>query len=194
MIISTPIKFPALIPDDWDKWWNIWNTYGRPLVKTGISPNSESGLHFGFDIFRTNGFEAVYKAEFCNLKELYPSLYSQIIALPLRIYNVRFVQSHGHFPAHIDEMEPTWALRNMFYCTDPKPQWYYSSLDDKRKSYLKLSDDTNWFAYYDGYVKHGTIYREEYKKIIVQVFANPDDIRRLVDRSIDKFPNYIIDL
>lgn len=194
MIVSTPIKFPALVPDDWDKWWDIWNKHAKPLVKTGVSPNSESGLHFGFDVYKVEQFKAVYTAEFVDLKELYPSLFSQIMSLPVTIHNVRFVRSLGHFPAHVDEMAPTWALRNMFHCDDPKPQWYYTSLDGTYKKYLPLPENRNWWAYYDGYIKHGTIYREEYPKIIVQVFADSEDVKRLAENSFSKFPDHLIDI
>ena len=79
-IISAPLDYPALIPDDWGKWWNIWETYSAPLIKTGVSPNNAVAPHVGFDVYKSPEFKPVYQASYVDLAELYPSLYSQIVS------------------------------------------------------------------------------------------------------------------
>lgn len=192
-IVSTPINFPKLVPDDWDKWWNIWNRYSTPLVKKGISPNNQSGLHVGFDVFKISVFSPTYEAAYVDLSVLYPSLYEQIVSLPMQIYGARFVSSKGDFPGHIDNRWISWSLRNMFHCEDPEPQWFYTDMENKNKTFLTLPESTNWWAYLDGAIKHGTHYKENYPKIILQVFSDPVNTTAFVEKSIGMFPEHSIE-
>lgn len=187
VIASLPIDYPKLLPDDWDKWWSIWNSFSKPLEKTGNTPNSRPGLHVGFDVHRSNVFSPNYSAPYLDLSKLYPSLFEQIMSLPINIYGARFVKSNGNFPPHIDNFVPSWSLRNMFYCNDPEPQWYYTDRNDNNIQYLKLPDETNWWAYRDGIIKHGTTYREEYPKIILQIFSHRQSTEKFVLKSVGKF-------
>lgn len=191
-IVSTPLDLPHLEPDNWDRWWDIWNEFSRPLAKTGVSPNSESGLHVGFDVFKIPQFNPVYKADYVDLKSLYPDLYNQILSLPVTIYGARFVSSRGDFSAHIDNKWHSWSIRNMFYCPDAEPQWYYTDREGNNKKYLIMPETTNWWAYLDGAIKHGTHYKPEFPKIILQVFSDIPRSAELSKRSFSKFPNHII--
>jgi hypothetical protein len=190
MIVSTILDLPKVIPDDWEKWWSIWNTHSRELHKVGKSPNSESGVHVGFDVFKTSKFKPAYAAEFCDLKSLYPSLFESVMALPIDKLGVRFVMSRGDFPAHMDNKWPNWSIRNMFFCDDPNPQWYYVS--GEKKMWLTLPEESNWWAYKDGTVKHGTIYREQYPKIIIQYFTLAYTAAKYVESQFDLFPSFNI--
>ena len=189
-IVSTPIDFPALKPDDWDKWWYIWNKFSEPLIKSRASLNNDVGKHIGFDVYRHNLFNPVHSAKFVNLEVLYPSLYEQIVSLPIKIYGARFLMSAVDFPAHIDNGFKSWSLRSMFHCEDLEPQWYYTDMENNNKQYLSMPAFTNWWAYLDGAVKHGTHYREKYPKIILQVFSSIPSTNSFVEKSIGKFPEY----
>ncbi len=184
MIVSLPLPLPKLIPDDWNKWWGIWNKYAQPLEKIGVSPNSEAGKHFGFDVYSNGTFQPTYKAPLINLAELYPSLNNQLTNLPFEVYTIRFVMSKGNFLPHVDNFKPTWQVRNMFWCEDPNPQWYYTDLKNTKKEYLRLPEDKNWWAYVDGMVKHGTDYNPGHEKIIVQIFGHPVSIGRYVIKAL----------
>ena len=184
MIVSLELPLPKLEPDDWNKWWNIWNNYSQPLRKIRISPNAKQGLHIGFDVIREETFATTYEAVFLNLEELYPSLFNQIKGLPIRILCARFVQSKGHFPAHVDNFRKSWQIRNMFYCQDPISQWYYTDLENRNKKYLTFSN-TNWWAYLDGSIKHGSEYREQFPKIILQVFSLASETSEYIEKYIN---------
>lgn len=192
MIVSTPLPLPRLEPDDWEKWWNLWNKFSQPLEKVGKTPNKEVGLHVGFDVYVTSKFKPSYQATFLDFSEHYPYLLEQIMSVPVEIYGARFVMSRGNFPAHIDNSITAWQVRNMFYCQDPEQQWYYTDLENKNKIFLKLPADTNWWAYKDGAVKHGTIFKETYPKIILQLFTHPVQTKEYVEKVINQFPEFSI--
>lgn len=188
MLISTPVALPKVEVSDWPKFWSIWNIHGRELTKVRASPNAMSGKHFGFDILRTPGFFPTYAAPLCNLDVYMPELYRSIInVLPLSTRCVRLVESRGDFPAHYDNFVAAWSLRCMLYCADPKPQWYYTPLDSTSQTFLRLPEQTNWWAYRDGAVKHGTMYNPEYPKILIQVFGDFSVTKKLVDGSAPLF-------
>lgn len=82
----------------------------------------------------------------------------------------------------------------MFHNTDPNPQWYFTRKDGTDRKWLTLPEETNWFAYEDGTIKHGTIYVEEHPKILLQIFPrNPFDMARFVKSSFSSYPNHNIE-
>lgn len=189
-IVSTPLNLPRLEPDDWEKWWHLWEKHSAPLRKAKVSPNSEAGLHVGFDVFRQDSFSPTYIAKYFDLKTEYPMLYEQVMSLPINVYGARFVQSKGDFKAHCDNFYPNWSVRAMFACKDPEPQWYYTKMDYSNPRYLRLPPTTNWWAYHDGVIKHGTIFREEYPKIILQVFSGVASTKAFVESHLNTFPEH----
>ena len=188
MIVSTPIDLPRLAPDDWHLWWDIWKTYAKPLTKVNQSPNSMTGEHIGFDVFKVQNLKSTYVAPFCPLNNLYPSLYSQLFKFSFAPAGIRFVMSNSNFYPHHDNGYENWSIRNMFYCEDPQPQWYYENANTGNRQWLKLPSSTNWWAYKDGVIKHGTIFRPEYPKIIVQVFCKLEYSEALATANFNKYP------
>lgn len=185
MLVSTSLSIPKLIPDNWDKWWTIWKEYAEPLIKTGVSPNSKKGLHTGFDVYMHPLCRATYKARFCDLKTIYPSLFNDLrAAVPLSTWGIRFVSSKGDFSSHVDNAYASWSMRCMFVNTDSDSQWHYTRLDNSDKKKLVLPDSTNWWAYLDGKIKHGTTYNESHPKILVQIFAPSKSVSNIVDASV----------
>lgn len=192
MKIALPIDLPSLVPTDWDKWWDIWNTHAQPLKKTTFNHNGQPGLHTGFDVFKVDNVKPTYEAVKIDLKQLMPELYDQVMSVPINPWLARFVMSNGDFPPHTDHAAHSWQLRSMFYHPDPDPQWYYTRLNRTDKRYMFLPQRTNWFAYLDGAARHGTHYVESKPKIILQIFANPIAIKKLVEKSEGLFPQYEI--
>lgn len=192
MIVSTPVDLPRLEPDDWAKWWDLWDTYAQPMVKKGISPNPSSGQWIGFDALTTPLFNPVYTAPVLDLEMLYPSFYRQLRdTLPYDIGGVRFCQSQGAFSAHRDNFVPSWQLRCMMHCEDPSKQWYYERRDRTDRRPLVLAPETNWWAYLDGACLHGTEFHPDAKKILVQVYAQQKTFHKLAEESKLKFdPTY----
>lgn len=190
MIISTPLNLPKLEPDDWDKFWNIWETNVSPLVKVNPSPNKRSALHVGFDIFREPWFKPVYDAKHVYLDKIYPELYNSIMSLPVKIFCARFVSSRSDFPPHVDNFSPSWIIRSMFYTENNDYQWYYTDLDNNNPKKLVQPETTNWWAYKDGLAKHGTVYNQENPKILLQIFSKIEDTNRFVENQILENPQF----
>lgn len=193
MIVSTALPLPDITPDDWDKWWSIWNRFSMPLKKTGYSPNNIDGYHTGFDIFKRKTFNPVYEAPVIDLENLYPEIYEKILSMPVELSCVRFVRSNDSFLPHMDNFVKSWQIRNMFYCEDPEPQWYYTDVKNENVKFLYLPESTKWWAYMDGAIKHSTIYRPNYPKIIVQIFCNINSARKYVEENLNTFPEYNIE-
>lgn len=192
MKVALPLDLPPLIPSDWDRWWKLWDQYAQPLVKTRGNQNSMAGKHVGFDIFLAEGMNPVYAAPMVDLQSLWPEFYDQVMSTPTRILVARFVMSKGDFPAHIDNVTPSWQIRAMLHHPDPDPQWYYTRLDGTDRRYMFLPQSTNWFAYLDGQCKHGTSYVEQHPKLILQIFSHPVPTTELVEGHFGRFPQYEI--
>lgn len=193
MIVSTPVNLPALVPSSWDTWWQIWEKYAAPLEKELRTPNQSAGKWIGFDVIRSPGFRPAYSANFVDLAEHDPALLAQIQAVPVYIRCARFIMSKSDFPAHIDFGNKSWALRSMFFCEDPAAQWYYTDMAGNNVKYLTLPASTNWWAYLDGSIKHGTVYSPTSPKIILQVFSDSTRTAQLVRQSSDIFKDYAIE-
>lgn len=196
MILATPVLLPKIEPDDWERFWAVWHMNKRPLVKQTPTPNGMYGGKWeGFDVYHSPFFRANYKAEKHDLLMSYPSLWQAIMdVVPRNTSGVRFVESKCPFPAHIDNHTPTWQLRCMFYCENPSEQWYYTRMDGTDERPLKLAHDTNWFAYKDGALKHGTRYDFEKPKILLQVFGATSAVEELALDGIAAFdPQYQVD-
>lgn len=193
MIISTPLNLPKLVPSDWDKWFSIWSQHGQQLKKTRGNHNSMSGLHFGFDVYKHERALTDYDAVKIDMESLWPEFYQELMdMIPVEPYVVRFVMSTGDFPAHTDNAFRNWQLRSLFYHPDPNPQWYFTDLDGERKEFLRMPEQTNWFAYLDGACKHGTHYNPEHPKILLQIFSHAFTTKKYVETqlnidSLDKF-------
>jgi hypothetical protein len=126
------------------------------------------------------------------LKTVYPSFYRQLkAALPFYIFGVRFCQSQDSFPAHRDNHKPSWQLRCMMQGSSD--QWYYERLNKTDRKPLVLSPETNWWSYLDGECLHGTEFKPDDKKTLVQVYSLPLTFKRLSEDGIRKFPGYQIE-
>lgn len=193
MILSTVLNVPKIVPDDWDRWWDVWKQ-AEPLTRARAGHNKANvGLHRGFDVYKARFFDPRYEAKFVDLKSLYPSLFEQLMQMPLNVRAVRFVQSYGDFPAHTDNSWPSWSVRTMFHCEDPNPQWYYKPIGkNEPQTWLTLPEESNTWAYLDGKIRHGTNYRSEYEKIIVQYFTMDFETNKWVPTHFDYKPEYNI--
>ena len=184
MIVSTPVNLPSLVPDSWDKWWDVWATHAQPLTKEGTSPNKQYGQWLGFDVMVTEKFKTVYTAPAIDLEQIYPSFHKQLKTTlqEFDVYGVRFVQSQSAFPAHKDNFIASWQLRCLM--SGEEGQWYYERLQRTDRRQLKLSPTTNWWAYLDGMCLHGTHFNPDAKKILVQVYAHHKGVNKLAQDSI----------
>lgn len=58
MLIFTPIDLPLIQPDDWDIFWDIWNTHSAPLIKVkkntdiSLAEVGSDNIWTGIDIYK----------------------------------------------------------------------------------------------------------------------------------------------
>ena len=199
MIIYTPLDLPKIEPDDWNTFWEIWNTYSSKLIKiksNGIHSTSDVGrsdIWQGLDIYKNSNFNS-WQAPFYNIKEQLPKLYSTLISLPIsNIRQIRLVSSKLQVDPHSDDMKDIWVARAYFHYTAPEEQWFFTKPGDYygERSYITRPVETNWFAYNDKYCWHATDYDEKYPKILLQIFADSLSTN-LIDSSIEKYKDYTI--
>jgi len=110
------------------------------------------------------------------------------------LHRVRIIQSNVDIPAHSDDRKDQYYVRAMLHNTDPKSQWYFTSLDSTEKHYLHMPEDTNWFAYNDSKCLHGTDYNPEHPKLLVQFYGEYKHEPQVIARSINKYREYTITL
>lgn len=204
MIIFTPADLPRIEPDDWDTFWDIWDTHKKPLVKKIMnSPYSETPLGddsvwVGLDIYKgplAPHFPVSYEAPFYDIKDRLPKLYDLISSIDKLGLVARLSQSSADIAPHTDNAKDKWHLRAYFHYTDPIQQWYFTKpFQTEKRKYITLPDETNWFMYNDLHAWHGTDFNPKInqKKILLQ-FYSMNDFTLLARRSIQKYSSYTID-
>jgi hypothetical protein len=201
MIVATPLDLPIIKPDNWDVFWNIWHTYAKDLTKVKMNlrspvPVSAREVWTGLDIFKSDkGYDISWSAPFYDIKDDLPIMSNTIRQLPFAIERVRIIQSVKNIPAHSDDSIDWWNIRAMFHYTDPNQQWFFTRPGDRsEKFFLNMPEDTNWFAYNDSTCWHGSVYNEQHRKLLIQVYLLDKDITALLNSSIKKYKEYTIKL
>ncbi len=201
MIIATPLNLPTIAPDNWDIFWNIWNTHSADLTKVKMNAGSPVSVGAkatwtGLDIFKSaKGYDTSWSAPFYDISKELPDMFNAIRQLPFAIERVRVIQSVRDIPAHSDDSMDRWNIRAMLYYTDPNQQWFFTRPGDRsEKFFLNMPTDTNWFAYNDGHCWHGSVYNEQHQKLLIQIYLLDDDVSALLNSSIDKYKDYTITL
>jgi hypothetical protein len=202
MIIATPLDLPIIKPDNWETFWDIWNTSSADLVKvkqnvdSSVTKIGDSGVWKGIDIFSAGSIQTSWSAPFVDIKETLPELYNSICKLPIRnIYRVRLIESRLDVLPHTDDGLDKWSIRAYFNYTDPEPQWYFTKPNDSlgAKYYFRLPPETNWFAYNDKHCWHATNYNPNHPKILLQIYM-VDNPRMLVYNSMIKYKEHTVSL
>jgi hypothetical protein len=211
-IIATPIDLPLIEPDDWNVFWEIWNNHSGFMTKlknyrssSAIpivpgAPILQKNLWQGMEIYSTPESVPGWLAPVVDIKEKLPKLYKTISTLPINnVVRATLVQSHSDFLPHHDSNYKRWLFRANFYVTSPTPQFYVTTpgtpTEQFDKKFINLPKETNWFAYDDTKCRHGSDYHSDYPKILLQVMTSTiADNTEIINRSIEKYKNYTIEL
>ena len=201
MILYTPIDLPKIEPDNWDVFWDIWNTHSDYAIKTksnthlSATPLGSTDIWLGLDIFKKNILSTSWQVPFFDIKYLLPNMYSSLMTILPNAGVIRLIQSQKDVGAHTDDNRNVWHLRSYLYYTSSKSQWYFTKPNDSQgdRTYITLPTTTNWFAYNDKHCWHGTDFDPNHKKILLQVFFNPL-MPNLLEQSMDKYKDYVIEL
>lgn len=101
-----------------------------------------------------------------------------------------------HFPTEIrimlDDKNPTetfWLCSTQKYKANTKEQ-----IPNEDKWYVRLPPDSNTFAWNNEDFLHGADFDPQYRKILVVIkgWVDLNQLETLLDRSIEKFPDYVI--
>jgi hypothetical protein len=206
MVIATPLDIPPLVPDDWEVFWDIWNTNSDNLVKTHFIPqdpgnrpaynNSQLGrndIWIGMDIYQTRFAEkrTLWQSPYIDISQKLPKMHQQCLDLPfLNINCVRIVKSLINFKPHSDDGLNTWRIRSMFHHPWKEQQWSFSLPEGNKLLPLNLPEETNWFSYNDKHCWHATAYNPDKEKLLVIVdgFVPP----ALLIKSQEKYKNFVL--
>lgn len=204
MIIATPLDIPRIEPDDWDLFWDIWNKHSGVLTKnftnqgSAVSPENAPKVWIGLDMFDRWTGGSAWQAPIFEAEHLFPKMFKTIFDLNLpSLYRVRFITSLIPIPGHSDDQADRWNIRAFIHHPSTENQWYFNNPGDRDgvRKYLRMPEDSNWFAYNDKYSWHGTDYDPEKPKILMQLYSKyvttDDD---LIQRSFAKFKDYTIEL
>lgn len=199
MIVYTPLNLPKLEPDNWDVFWNIWNTHSDFAIKKKINHNASptavgtSGVWRGLDIYKKANLPTAWECPFFDIRNDLPIMFNTIQQLDIKsIYLVRLLQSLEDIPSHSDDNTNTWKVRSFLHRTSSEPQWYFTKPKDTVRVCIRLPESTSWFAYNDKYSWHGSEYDPGHKKIIVQLFFL-GSITPLIESNVKLYKEYLID-
>jgi hypothetical protein len=201
MIVATPLDLPIIKPDNWDTFWDIWNTHSANLVKVlnNTTKNSQVGatnIWKGLDIFAKGTFKTAWNAPLVDISSSLPNLYNVCATLPIEnVCRVRLISSLESFNSHTDDNIDKWSIRAYFHYTDVNDQWYFTNPNDAQghRYYFHVPKETNWFAYNDKHCWHGTDFDPRHPKILLQIFSFGNN-SALINNSIEKYKQYTIDL
>lgn len=131
----------------------------------------------------------------------------------LKIRSIRFWSATMPIPAHYDGNYPEelngvfdfpTEIRLMLYDENPQQTFWlvkagqhkpHTAIDNTAKHYIKLPNTTNTFIWNNESYLHGADYDSKYKKILVVIkgwITDMDALEQLIDRSIEKYPNYVV--
>lgn len=201
MLFFTPIDLPKIEPDNWEVFWNIWNTHSEPLVKVkqntdlSIAPVGSSHIWTGLDVYKKFNNQMPYIAPYVDISKLLPNMYNQLLDIAPNLYRVRLLQSQVNIASHTDNNINFWNLRAFLHNTSSYTQWYFTKPNDSlgERTYINMPDDTNWFMYNDKHCWHGTDYDPNNKKILLQAFCIGSPMNNLLDKSSIKYKDFTLE-
>jgi hypothetical protein len=195
-IVSSPIVFPKIIPNDWDRWWKLWTSEANVAIRVKKTHNMVGGPWIGMNVYVKPGIDNIeytgYNIKNISCPELFPSLFDNLDLFPIDISVMQVVSSRRPSTPHTDYTEPRISVRSMMYDNNFTPTFYYQIDGDKK--YQTLPEDTNTWIYHDNKYKHGSDYYYGHSKhlIIFHGEVRKDILQDNIDLCKDRYSNHII--
>lgn len=200
MIVYTPLDLPRLEPDDWNTFWNIWNTHADFAIKKSTNlldskaALGSNNIWRGLDIFKKLTGRTSWECPYVDISSDLPAMYASINQLNIKtLYRVRLLQSLVAVNAHTDDSTDQWKIRGFLYYTDSKSQWYFTRPNDPERTYATLPSNVQWFAYNDKHAWHGTDFNPEHKKILIQLYFKESIDETIIQSNIETYKDYTIE-
>jgi hypothetical protein len=168
-VVSSPIAFPKIVPNDWDRWWKLWTTEATIVTKPIKTHNKTGGAWVGLNVYVKPGLNSIEETSY-DIKdvicpELFPSLFDNLDSFPMDISVMQVVSSRCTSPPHADYPTPRISMRSMIYDNNFTPTFYY--VVNGEKKYQTLPHDTNTWIYHDSKYNHGSDYYHGHGKHLV---------------------------
>jgi hypothetical protein len=192
-IISTPLIFPKVEPNDWAVWWKLWNNNSKFLMKVVNNHNEVGARWLGMDIYiapKTDSIKATgYHAPYIDCSDLFKKTLDNLDQLPINVQVIRAVSSVCAISPHSDFSNPMFSVRSLLYDTNPVSTFYYQ-FDDKQV-YQQLPMNTNTWGYWDNNCKHGTDHYSGRRKILLMYYGTIKENINITS-SIENYIDYVI--
>ena len=193
MIIYTPLDIPKIEPNNWNEWWEVWNTNSQFINKVSSNHNTTvRDMLKGFDIYNTGNTRlySLYDAVMAPKCKVIDNLLEQIFEIvPLEPKLIRVMENIGPVPAHSDYASPRDEFRAVLWNTYIDPIWEFSFYKEHRK--LRLPNSTNSFYYKDYPLQHSAMYDNTKTKGLLLVYGPlKKNHPTLIKESATKYKDY----
>lgn len=197
-ILSVPLDFPIVEPDDWDEWWRVWDLYCKPAPKINLTHNPGPGNKWeGFIIYKKPEFvyypKPTYNFEYHDVSYIFTKFFSNLEKFPIDIDLIKATSSYAPVAPHNEwPVNPQFSARAMLYDTNPISTWYY--VCNGKTKFQKLPPDTNTWLWDDSISLHGTTFIKGYRKILLIFEGQVKDGQpeKAFTDSKKKYEDYII--
>lgn len=195
-LISSPLVFPKIVPNDWDRWWKLWSTEATVATKVVKNHNATGAPWKALNVYIKPGVDKIvssgYSIKDVICPELFPSLFDNLDDFPIDIDVMQVVSSRLTVIPHTDHSKPRLSIRSMLYDNNFAPTFYYSVNGEKK--YQTLPDDTNTWVYHDDRYEHGADYHYGHSKhlIVYHGTVKPDILEKNLALAKDRYADYIL--
>jgi hypothetical protein len=192
LVLYSPLDVPKIEPNNWDEWWEIWNTYSAVATKKIITHNPHKSVWKSLELYRYTESSPVidnivYECPRCPDSPVIQDLVRQIKeALPGIVRYIRVIENQSFILFHTDNSEPYFQFRTLMWTTNNKLNWLLRRKNEVRRP--ELPPESNTFFYYDFHTQHCAPYLPHISKGIIQVFIDPaPELNRLINKSSRKY-------
>jgi len=202
----TPLNFPTIVPDNWDKFWKMWNEKSDRLVKFK-NMHDDIKIHVNMMVNDSNIWRGilVYDPDssmpnnslvmpIVDIRDELPNMFNDLMSLKpfFKTYHVSIIESLRSVISHSDTKVDTWMVRSFLSYPSPTPQWYFTKPHDRegKRTYINPLPETNWFAFNDSIMWHGTDWNEKYPKVLIKIYGEPHDY--VIKENLERYKDHAL--
>lgn len=190
---------PPLMPHDMDRFWNLWNNFKKPLLKTKndkIDGSLFNDISFLKSTPSFDGMIVWHKSEEYTKNSTWeqnvvldPELWDRYVAdLEERLpwYEVDTVVLWAALKPVLYHIDPApmfpgpVAVRSLIYDTNPNPTFKVKDIKTKKERHVPYSAEKNLFLFNNANFFHGADYDPQYTKILMRSFGRVKDTDLLI--------------
>jgi hypothetical protein len=197
--LYTPLNIPRIEPNNWDEWWEIWNTSSAPAIKVGTHHNSvleedPRSMWKGLVLYRDdnqylNG--EVYQLPLAPQSPVVNNIVKQITeAFSNNVHSITVLENLRQVPFHTDSPDNSYHVSTILWSTNTLVNWIL--LEDNEVHVPKLPEDTNTFAYLDNPMQHCAIHYPTHSSGVIQIkLLDKSLLKSLIKESTEKYKGLV---